>query len=187
MYDGRSVEPAYVVTGQYSSPAAFAISKRLKRDLGTKLKQLEIVQRKFAKAQQSAQAHQRTADRLAAEIEAIRLQVASLESHYAHVAVNFEASDLDSLSSRTLAWLQRLSALGKFGMPDMRRAASDIEWDASDNHIRVIVSSLKRRGIVESVARGRYRLTAWLKVAGHDLVQSTQDREAETVPRQQSA
>lgn len=187
MYDGCGIEQAYTVTGQYSSPAAIAVTQRLKRDLGAKLKQLETVQRRFAKAQQSAQAHQRTAGRLAAEIEAIKFQLSSLDGHNVDAVVMFESSDLDNLSPRTLAWLQRLSARGKFGMPDMRRAARDIDWDASDNHIRVLVYNLKRRGIVESVARGVYRLSSRLKLAKHAAVQDIEDRAAELAHRQQSA
>jgi chromosome segregation ATPase len=163
MHDGALCDAQCIISTQIESPAALAVGQRLRRELGAKLKQLEMVQRKLARAQQHANNYQRMASRLDTDIQSIRSQLASLECHYHELARMVDVMNLDGLSPRTLAWLQRLRRSKSFGMNEMRNAAQAIEWDASDNHIRVTVSILKRKGYLESVARGVYQLSSKLR------------------------
>lgn len=159
MHNSSLSETPYVIASPVSTPAALAAGQRLRRDLGTKLKHLETVQRKLARAQQHASNYMRIAERLDADIQQIRAQLAALEFHYSDLTKMVSALDLEGLSPRTLAWLERLRRSKSFGMAEMRSAAKAIEWDASDNHIRVTISLLKRKGYVLSVGRGIYQLS----------------------------
>lgn len=159
MHNSSLSEPPYVIASPACTPAALAVGQRLRRDLGTKLKHLETVQRKLARAQQQATNYLRIAERLDADIQQIRAQLAAFEFHYRNLATTVAALDLEGISPRTLAWIEHLRRNKSFGMAEMRSAAKAIEWNASDNHIRVTISLLKRKGYVLSAGRGIYQLS----------------------------
>lgn len=159
MHKGVSFEYACTIPVQIDPSAAVVAGQRLTRDLGAKLKQLEMVQHKLARAEQHANTYQKMAARLDAEIRTIRTRLASLESQYGELTRMIDLMELDGLSPRTLAWLQHLRGKATFGMPEMRAAARAIGWAASDNLIRVTVSTLKRKGFLHSVGRGAYQLS----------------------------